>query len=302
MLKKVEKTAKNLNEAVELAAKELGVTPSEVGYEILRDSSKGFMRFILGSEVEISAWIAADKEKEDAENAKKKAEVETKKAKLAESRSDFSKKDEKKKPEIKKNEKKSEEAPSVPNTAAENEKPARAEKREKREEKEIVIPKEAVDDAKMFLSTVLDKMGYEHTIGIRLERNEIRLEISGEKVGSLIGSHGRTLDSIQLLTSLYVNRDKKQHYIKVTVDAENYRKKREETLVNLARGIARNVIRTQQSVSLEPMSSVQRRIIHLTLQNNNKVKTFSVGEEPRRRVVVAPVPSVEVLSGNDNNE
>lgn len=302
MLKKVEKTAKNLNEVVELAAKELGVTPSEVGYEILRDSSKGFMRFILGSEVEISAWIAADKEKEDAENAKKKAEVETKKAKLAESRSDFSKKDEKKKPEIKKNEKKSEEAPSVPNTAAENEKPARAEKRGKREEKEIVIPKEAVDDAKMFLSTVLDKMGYEHTIGIRLERNEIRLEISGEKVGSLIGSHGRTLDSIQLLTSLYVNRDKKQHYIKVTVDAENYRKKREETLVNLARGIARNVIRTQQSVSLEPMSSVQRRIIHLTLQNNNKVKTFSVGEEPRRRVVVAPVPSVEVLSGNDNNE
>ena len=130
-------------------------------------------------------------------------------------------------------------------------------------------------------------MGLKAELSVRLERNEIKIAISGEKMGLLIGNHGKTLDSIQYLTSLYVNRQKKT-YIKVSVDTENYRKKREETLSNLARSLARTVIKNQKSASLEPMSANQRRIIHLTLQNNPKVKTYSVGEEPRRRVVIAP--------------
>lgn len=267
MLKKVEKTGKNLNEAIELAAAELGVKIDEIGYEVIRESNKGLMRLLLGSEVEISAWIKKDAEKEEKQNAPK-AEKAAPKAEKPEAKAE--------KPAAKEPKAKAEEG---------GEKPAFQKRRS--DEEEIVIPKEAVDDAKYFISGMLERMGLKAELSVRLERNEIKIVISGEKMGLLIGNHGKTLDSIQFLTSLYVNRQKKS-YIKVSVDTENYRKKREETLSNLARSLARTVIKNQKSASLEPMSANQRRIIHLTLQNNPKVKTYSVGEEPRRRVVIAP--------------
>lgn len=268
MLKKVEKTGKNLNEAIELAAAELGVKIDEIGYEVIRESNKGLMRLLLGSEVEISAWIKKDAEKEEKQNSPK-AEKAAPKAEKPAAKAE--------KPAAK----------SEPKAKSEEggEKPAFQKRRS--DEEEIVISKEAVDDAKYFISGMLERMGLKADLGVRLERNEIKIVISGEKMGLLIGNHGKTLDSIQFLTSLYVNRQKKT-YIKVSVDTENYRKKREETLSNLARSLARTVIKNQKSASLEPMSANQRRIIHLTLQNNPKVKTYSVGEEPRRRVVIAP--------------
>jgi len=257
MLRKIEKTAKNVNEAVEAAALELGVSVEEVEYEVIREANKGLMKLLLGSEVEISAWVKSEKEKED-----KKAKKEEKPVKK----------------EVV--EKKSE-------TKAET-KEAPAPKKVK-EEEDIVIQKETIDDAKYFLSELLNKIGLKHELHVKLDRNEIKIVITGEKMGLLIGNHGKTLDSIQFLTNLYVNRQKKS-YIKVSLDTENYRKKREETLVNLARSLARTVVKTGKTTTLEPMSANQRRIIHLTLQNNPKVKTYSVGEEPRRRVVVAPAP------------
>ena len=268
MLKKVEKTGKNLNEAIELAAAELGVKIDEIGYEVIRESNKGLMRLLLGSEVEISAWIKKDAEKEEKQNSPK-AEKAAPKAEKPAAKAE--------KPAAK----------SEPKVKLEEggEKPAFQKRRS--DEEEIVIPKEAVDDAKYFISGMLERMGLKADLAVRLERNEIKIVISGEKMGLLIGNHGKTLDSIQFLTSLYVNRQKKT-YIKISVDTENYRKKREETLSNLARSLARTVIKNQKSASLEPMSANQRRIIHLTLQNNPKVKTYSVGEEPRRRVVIAP--------------
>lgn len=259
MLRKIEKTAKNVNEAVEAAAKELGVSVEEVGYEVIRESNKGLMKLLLGSEVEISAWLKKDEPKEV-----KKPKKEEKPVKKAV---------EEKKEE--KAEKKAEPAP-----------------KKVKEEEEIVIQKETIDDAKYFLSGILDKIGLKHELHVKLEKNEISIVITGEKMGLLIGNHGKTLDSIQFLTNLYVNRHKK-HYIKVSIDTENYRKKREETLINLARGLARTVIKTNKSATLEPMSANQRRIIHMALQNNSKVKTYSVGEEPRRRVVVAPAEKTE---------
>lgn len=268
MLKKVEKTGKNLNEAIELAAAELGVKIDEIGYEVIRESNKGLMRLLLGSEVEISAWIKKDAEKEEKQNSPKAEKAAPKAEKpAAKAEKPAAKSEPKAKPE------------------EGGEKPAFQKRRS--DEEEIVIPKEAVDDAKYFISGMLERMGLKAELGVRLERNEIKIVISGEKMGLLIGNHGKTLDSIQFLTSLYVNRQKKT-YIKVSVDTENYRKKREETLSNLARSLARTVIKNQKSASLEPMSANQRRIIHLTLQNNPKVKTYSVGEEPRRRVVIAP--------------
>ncbi len=264
MLKKVEKTAKSLDEAIELAAKDLGVSAEQVEYDVIRDSSKGFMRFIIGAEVEISAWVKGEKEK-----VKKASQVEEK---------------------PKKTEKKVEKKVEVKQENAEPAKPV------VKEEEEFVIPKEAVTDAKSFISGMLDRMGLKHELHVKLEKNEIKIVISGEKMGLLIGNHGKTLDSIQFLTSLYVNRQKK-NYIKITIDTENYRKKREETLTNLAKSLARTVIKTKKATTLEPMSANQRRIIHMTLQNNPNVKTYSVGDEPRRRVVVAPA-STE----NQNNE
>ena len=106
-------------------------------------------------------------------------------------------------------------------------------------------------------------------------------------MGLLIGKRGDTLDAVQYLISLYVNKAKNS-YVKVNVDTENYRSKREETLVKLAKSLERRAIRESNAVTLEPMSPNERRIIHSALQNSTKVKTYSVGEEPNRKLVVAP--------------
>jgi len=117
--------------------------------------------------------------------------------------------------------------------------------------------------------------------------NVITIDVSGEKMGLLIGKRGDTLDAVQLLTGLYVNRNKNTPYIKVNIDTENYRSKREETLVRLAHGLERSVLRDKKAITLEPMTANERRIIHSALQNNPRIKTFSVGEKPNRRMVIS---------------
>lgn len=111
------------------------------------------------------------------------------------------------------------------------------------------------------------------------------IDLSGDDMGVLIGKRGQTLDSLQYLVSLVVNKEAEE-YIRVKVDTENYRKRRKETLENLAKNIAYKVKRTKRSVSLEPMNPYERRIIHSALQNDKYVITHSEGEEPFRHVVV----------------
>ena len=111
------------------------------------------------------------------------------------------------------------------------------------------------------------------------------IDLSGDDMGVLIGKRGQTLDSLQYLVSLVVNKEAEE-YIRVKVDTENYRKRRKETLENLAKNIAYKVKRTKRSVSLEPMNPYERRIIHSALQNDKYVTTHSEGEEPFRHVVV----------------
>ena len=111
------------------------------------------------------------------------------------------------------------------------------------------------------------------------------IELSGDEMGVLIGKRGQTLDSLQYLVSLVVNKDM-DDYIRVKVDTENYRQRRKETLENLAKNISFKVKRTKRAVSLEPMNPYERRIIHSALQNDKYVATHSEGEEPFRRVVV----------------
>ena len=117
------------------------------------------------------------------------------------------------------------------------------------------------------------------------EEKTISLDLSGSEMGVLIGKRGQTLDSLQYLVSLIVNKES-DDYIRVKVDTENYRKRRQDTLENLAKNIAFKVKRTKRTVSLEPMNPYERRIIHSALQNDKFVTTHSEGDEPFRHVVV----------------
>lgn len=130
-------------------------------------------------------------------------------------------------------------------------------------------------------------MNMEVAIDIKYNEEEksMDIELSGNEMGVLIGKRGQTLDSLQYLVSLVVNKESEE-YIHVKVDTENYRQRRKETLENLAKNIAYKVKRTKRSISLEPMNPYERRIIHSALQNDKYVTTHSEGEEPFRRVVV----------------
>ena len=141
--------------------------------------------------------------------------------------------------------------------------------------------------ARVFLNDVFQAMNMEVVIAIKYNEAEksMDIELSGYEMGVLIGKRGQTLDSLQYLVSLVVNKESEE-YIHVKVDTENYRQRRKETLENLAKNIAYKVKRTKRSVSLEPMNPYERRIIHSALQNDKYVTTHSEGEEPFRRVVV----------------
>ena len=143
------------------------------------------------------------------------------------------------------------------------------------------------DNVKEFLNSVFAAMNMEVELIVKIDDAEkvIDVELKGDDMGVLIGKRGQTLDSLQYLTNLAINK-KSENYYKVKIDTEDYRKRRKETLENLAKNIAYKVKRTKRSVSLEPMNPFERRIIHSALQNDKYVTTHSEGEEPYRHVVV----------------
>lgn len=138
-----------------------------------------------------------------------------------------------------------------------------------------------------FLSSIFDamKMEVEILVAVNEEEHIIEVELKGDDMGILIGKRGKTLDSLQYLTNLAINKHSDEYY-KVKIDTEDYRKRRKETLENLAKNIAYKVKRTKRPVSLEPMNPFERRIIHSALQNDRYVTTHSEGDEPYRHVVV----------------
>ena len=160
-------------------------------------------------------------------------------------------------------------------------KPAKIKAMIKEEEKTVDIA------AKDFLADVFKCMNIAAVIDVKYDEDErvINIDLSGDDMGVLIGKRGQTLDSLQYLTSLVVNKNS-ENYIRVKLDTENYRQRRKETLENLAKNISYKVKRTKRPVSLEPMNPYERRIIHSALQNDRYVTTHSEGVEPFRRVVV----------------
>ena len=143
------------------------------------------------------------------------------------------------------------------------------------------------DVVKDFLTEVFDKMNLEVEIITKFDEIEgvIDIELKGPEMGVLIGKRGQTLDSLQYLTNLAVNR-KSDNYLRVKIDTEDYRRRRKETLENLAKNMAYKVKRTKRPVSLEAMNPYERRIIHSALQNDKYIVTHSEGEEPYRHVVI----------------
>ena len=247
-------TAKNLDDAITEACETLMVTSDRLDYEVISSGSSGFLG-IASKPAVINARIkeeapAVDVVKDEPKNEEKPGE----------------------KKEVKKEEKK--------------EAPKEEVKAEKKASSNI-NGDELVAKANAFLKDVFGAMNMEVNLNTRFnaQENILDVELSGDEMGVLIGKRGQTLDSLQYLISLVVNRETEE-YIHVKVDTENYRERRKATLENLAKNISIKVKKTRQSVALEPMNPYERRIIHSALQNDRYVTTHSEGDEPFRRVVV----------------
>ncbi|MBP5276849.1 MAG: protein jag [Lachnospiraceae bacterium] len=260
----VEFSAKTVQDAITEACTHFIVTSSSLEYEVVEEGSTGFLG--IGSK---PAVIKARVKSEDVEEAKSVFSEDAKEEK----------KDNK---EAKKENKK-----EVKAEVKEAKKEEKAEKKEEKKREINVNAAEVEKTANDFLKDVLDKMGIANEITTKYDSNEncLNIEISGEDMGVLIGKRGQTLDSLQYLVSLVVNKGTKE-YIRVKVDTENYRERRNKTLENLAKNMAFKVKRTRRSVTLEPMNPYERRVIHSALQNDSYVTTHSEGEEPYRKVVI----------------
>lgn len=264
-----EKWGTDVETAVNLALAELKLTIDEVDVTVLEEPSRGF--FGIGSKL---ALVRVEKKKPEVKEEEQpvvSAEAEKK---------ETVKEDRKPKAEAKKSPK-----------PAKTEKAERAEKRSKPERKSSV-EREAGElfpvenhAALEFLKEVTEQMGLEIELSARANDGNVFVNIQGKDSGTIIGKRGQTLDAIQYLTSLVVNKDE-ENYIRVVVDAENYRAKREKTLEKLANRLADKVVKTKRSVRLEPMNPYERKVIHATLQHNPRVTTRSEGQDPYRRVII----------------
>lgn len=287
-------SAKTLDDAITEASIQLGVASDQMEYDVIEKGSAGFLGIgsrqavirarikktvteeIKAEEIkpeEIKKEFKKDFRKDRKEFVGHKEHKEYKK----DSKKDFKK--EPKKEFVKEN--KTETASAV--TAA-------APVYEEKKELHVAVVTEATQKiCEKFLQEVLQAMGMgEVTIVSSIdEEGALAIEMSGDNMGILIGKRGQTLDSLQYLTNRVANKSQ-DGYVRVKLDTEDYRKRRKQTLENLAKNIAYKVKRSRKPISLEPMNPYERRIIHSALQADDRVSTHSEGEEPYRRVVVTP--------------
>ena len=298
-------SAKTKSEAITKACIELGVSSDQLEIQVISEGSNGF--FGIGSK---PAVIKVRKIEPVSEEEEMKEIVET--VKLDSFKEEAPVQEEKKteaikpvKKEIKEpkavSEKPRQPKPVKERVAKEKQPREFREPKEKQVREKTTKPvkpveiltdpeeiKEVENRAKVFLRDVFASMNLgevEITSEYTTTDGSLEVDFEGEDMGILIGKRGQTLDSLQYLTSLVVNKGK-SNYIRVKLDTEDYRKRRKETLENLARGIAYKVRKTRKPVILEPMNPYERRIIHSALQGNKFVETVSEGEEPYRHVVV----------------
>jgi spoIIIJ-associated protein len=152
----------------------------------------------------------------------------------------------------------------------------------------VTVIIDPIDEAKRFLLQVSEQMGAPIDIEIKRDGKQVLFVMTGEKIALLIGKRGQTLNSLQYLTQLIINRFSNQ-YLTVILDAEDYRNRRNDTLIQLAHRLALKALKTGKDVALEPMPSYERKVIHTALSVNKRVKTFSDGSDPYRHIVISPV-------------
>lgn len=150
----------------------------------------------------------------------------------------------------------------------------------------VTLQPDPIEEATNFLKNVIEKMGVNSDIKIVRDGKLVTFHLSGEKIALLIGKRGQTLNSLQYLTQLVANRYSKQ-YLTIMLDAEDYRQRRNETLVQLADRMAQKVLKTKKEVALEPMPSYERKVIHTALMKYDNIKTYSSGTEPYRHIVIS---------------
>ena len=263
-MRSMEFSGRNIDEAIFHGLNEMGLSIDEVDTEIVQKESKGL--FGIGAKnaivrlTEREVPIVPDFEAEKAAAHERKAD----------------------RPKRENNEKRE----------RGEKKPEKRERRDKKPEAPAIAYSEELaktNDAAIFLSELLKKMNIEATVEAAETEDGLRLNILSETDGLLIGRRGETLDALQYIVSLYLNKDRKENgYRRVSVDTEGYRLRREETLRRLARKHAAQVAKTGRSVAMEPMNPYERRVLHSALQGFKGVTTHSEGEEPNRRVIITP--------------
>jgi spoIIIJ-associated protein len=152
----------------------------------------------------------------------------------------------------------------------------------------VTVIIDPIEEARKFLLQVSEQMGAPISIEIKRAGKQVLFVMTGEKIALLIGKRGQTLNSLQYLTQLIINRFS-NHYLTLILDAEDYRNRRNDTLNQLAHRLALKALKTGKDVALEPMPSYERKVIHTALSNNKRVKTFSDGSDPHRHIVISPV-------------
>ena len=267
-MRSMEFSGRNIDEAIFHGLNEMGLTIDEVDTEIVQKESKGL--FGIGAKnaivrlTEREVPIVPDFEAEKAAAHERKAD----------------------RPKRENNERR--------DRKPRNDKQKResGERREKEPQAPAIAYSEELakeNDAAIFLSDLLKQMKIEATVEAAETEDGLRLNIVSSTDGLLIGRRGETLDALQYIVSLYMNKDRKENgYRRVSVDTEGYRARREETLRRLARKNAAQVARTGRSVAMEPMNPYERRVLHSALQGFKGVTTHSEGEEPNRRVIITP--------------
>lgn len=291
-MRSVESSAKTMEEAISLGLEKLEASIADVTIDIVEEGTKGFLgigskpfivRLTVREEVEETDDVLGEVHLEDAMKAsEKKAEKpaaekkprkrsEKSKAEKAEEKAEKQPKAEKKQPKAEK----PKEEPAAEQTASESV-----------SETVMCDPATPEGKAQEFLLGLTSRMGVNVSVNARQdEEGNVRVDMFGDTLGILIGRRGETLDALQYLTSLYVNRGQ-EGYTRVTLDTENYRAKREEALRRLANRMANRAVKTGRKVVMEPMNPYERRILHSALQQNDAVTTHSEGEEPNRHVVI----------------
>lgn len=284
-----EYTAKSVEEALEKALNEMMLTREDIHYEIVQQPSKGFLGFgQKDAVVRVSKKDAAETKVEAVEVKAVKTEEK------AEVKAEIPVQEPTPVVEVVVDDTEEQEAEVSFEEAFDTDIDEETEEFDvavaKADKKELYEAAEAKGRA--FLAKIFDEMKLDVVIDVKENGGYLVFDLQGENLGILIGRRGDTLDSLQFLLNLVIN-DKNNAKVKGIIDIENYRAKREETLIGLGHKLAAKARKTGQKVVLEPMNPQERRIIHMALQNDKRVTTYSEGEEPYRKVVIEPVAGAE---------